>query len=71
MKHLELFENYGDIISDGENNRSHVVFSIDDDWVLKMPKKADKGETEYAIMDFNEHIRTMKTHPEIFLQLKN
>ena len=68
MKHLVLYETYMDII--GDPGSFHDVFSIDDDWILKMPKKAEIGETVYILQDFEEHINTMKKYPLVFPKVK-
>jgi len=68
MKHLSLFEDYMDKL--GDVGAYHNVYDIDNDWILKMPKPVERGESEYSILDFDHHINTMKEFPEIFPAVK-
>ena len=69
MKHIYLFEAYMDVI-DNKNGLYHEVYSIDNDWVLKIPRKSERGETEMDHLQFDFHIQTMKSMPAIFPKVK-
>ena len=69
MKYLKLFnedknyKNYKDYIDSGF---SHNIFYIDDKYILKMPSDTD----HQSLLEFDEHIKTMKKYPDLFPNVK-
>ena len=69
MKFLEAYKDY---IGDGSFNN---VSEIDSDWVLKEPIKSGNDrcvlKNQEDVYDtYNNHIKTMQAHPEIFPKVK-
>lgn len=68
MKYLKLFEDYMDFIGSGVD---HEVYDLNDEWVLKMPKKF--GMPYYSddtLENFDNHIKFMKMNPDFFPKVK-
>lgn len=61
--------NYKDFINNGA---WHEIYHLDDNWILKIPKKPDNSKfyDENTLKDFHKHIKFMKEYPEIFPKVK-
>ena len=67
MKYINLFEDYKDFIGAGAE---HKAYYIDDNWILKMPKKSDYTTNKERLNNFNNHIKIMNKYPDIFVNVK-
>ena len=67
MKYLESFYKYKDLVGQGAE---HKAYYIDDNWILKMPRKSDYTTNKERLINFNNHIRIMNKYPEIFVKVK-
>ncbi len=67
MKYLEDFYKYKDLVGQGAE---HKAYYIDDDWILKMPRKSDYTSNKDRLVNFNNHIRIMNKYPNIFVKVK-
>lgn len=62
-----MIKKYKDFIDDGSEHR---ILYIDDDYVLKMPKKYPSYSSLRVTSNFDDHIRFMQKYPDIFPDVK-